>query len=331
MPAGTAPPVVRAVTTRSDDRPPRGARDDGRVRTATSILDDVVQYVERTGFVAHGLHVRVGVDTAEHRWTPDVREEIHSVAKGVAVLATGIAADAGLVDVDEPVGRSMPGVRFGGGTDRVTLRHLLTMTSGVDMPWSASELTDWPDLAHEFLGRPSRGRVFQYANASTYTAMRVLETRVGDVGEFVARRLLGPLGIADVAWSRCPGGHVAGGEGLSLRTAELARLGQLVRDGGEFEGRRVVGSRWCDAMHGDWVERDGAGPGYERYAMAGWDGPGGLWRLHGAHGQMLLFAGDTVVTVTADDHAGADALAASVVTSVARSVATSSVPEAPQA
>lgn len=279
---------------------------------AQRIVDALVQHVERTGFVAHGLHVRSGDATAEHRWTPDVREEVHSVAKGVCVLATGIAADDGLVDVDEPVAASLPDVRFGAGTDQVTLRHLLTMTSGVDMPWSPTELTDWPDLATEFLGRPSRGRVFQYANASTYTAMRVLETRVGDVGEFVARRLFDPLGIEDVPWLRCPNGYVAAGEGLALRTEETARLGLLVRDRGEYLGERVVGGRWCDAMHGDWVEREGTGPGYHRYAMAGWDGPGRLWRLHGAYGQMLLFDGDTVVTVTADDHFGADAFAATV-------------------
>ncbi|WFR68264.1 hypothetical protein P9139_08390 [Curtobacterium flaccumfaciens] len=184
------------------------------------------------------------------------------------------------------------------------------MTSGVDMPWSETELTDWPDLAVEFLGRPSRGQVFQYANASTYTAMRVLETRVGDVGDLVARRLFAPLGIGDVPWQRCPNGYVAAGEGIALRTEELARLGRLVRDRGTFDGQRVVGARWCDAMHTDWVQREGTGLGYERYAMAGWDGPGRLWRLHGAYGQMLLFDGDTVVTVTADDHFGADALAA---------------------
>ncbi|WP_394289359.1 hypothetical protein [Microbacterium sp.] len=51
-------------------------------------------------------------------------------------------------------------------------------------------------------------------------------------------------------------------------------------------------------------------PGYQRYALAGWDGPGPGWRLHGAYGQMLLFSGDAVVAITADDHFGADAMAA---------------------
>ncbi|WIE65630.1 serine hydrolase [Curtobacterium sp. MCLR17_036] len=286
---------------------------------ATSLLDAIVRHVDATGFVAHGVHVRAGDDTAAHHWTPDVRREVHSVAKGVCVLATGIAADDGLVDVDEPVAASLPGLVRGDGVDGVTLRHLLTMTSGIDMPWSPTELTDWPDLAAEFLARPSRGRVFQYANVSTYTAMRVLETKVGDVGAFVSRRLFDPLGIDDVHWARCPNGFVAAGEGLALRTGELARIGRLLRDRGVSDGRRIVGARWCDAMHTEWVHRQGAGPGYERYAMAGWGGPGRLWRLHGAYGQMLLLdeVGDTVVTVTADDHPGADALAAFVAAELA--------------
>ena len=293
-------------------RPDRTRPDRTPSDRAQPVLDALVRRVADTGFGAHGLHVRVGDDTAEHRWTPDVREEVHSVAKGVAVLAVGVAADDGLVDVDEPVAATLPDLCTGAGTDRITLRQLLTMTSGVDMPWSPTELTDWPDLAAEFLSRPSRGRVFQYANASTYTAMRVLERLVGDVGAFVSERVFAPLGIADVGWARCARGFVAGGEGLALRTSELTRLGRLVRDRGVVDGHRVVSARWCDAMHTDWVEREGAGPGYERYAMAGWGGPGRLWRLHGAHGQMLLFDGDAVVTVTADDHAGADAFASAV-------------------
>ncbi|MBT1610058.1 serine hydrolase domain-containing protein [Curtobacterium poinsettiae] len=301
------------------------------MHTAATILDAVVAHVDATGFAAHGIHVRTRTgatdtdDVAEHRWTPDVRREVHSVAKGVCVVAAGIAADDGLVDVDEPIAGYLTGtgLALGDGVDRVTLRHLLTMTSGIDMPWSATELTDWPDLAAEFLRRPSRGRVFQYANASTYTAMRVLETRVGDVGAFVAERLFAPLGIQDVDWQRCPNGFVAGGEGLALRTEEIARLGRLIRNRGMVDGQRMVSARWCDAMHTDWVEREGTGPGYERYAMAGWGGPGRLWRLHGAYGQMLLFdqtEGDTgtVVTVTADDHPGADALAAFVADELSR-------------
>ena len=63
----------------------------------------LVRHIDDTGFGAHGLHVRVGDDVAEHRWTPDGREEIHSVAKAVCVLGAGIAAADGLLDLTDGV------------------------------------------------------------------------------------------------------------------------------------------------------------------------------------------------------------------------------------
>jgi len=270
---------------------------------AASLRDALVEQVDRTGFGAHGLHVRVGDDVAEHRWRPDVREEIHSVAKAVAVLAAGIAADEGLISLDEPVAELLP------TTADITLRHLLTMTSGIDLPYSTTMMTDWPDLSAEFLSRPARGRVFQYSNASTYTAMHALSLRTGDIEEYVRPRLFAPLGLSDVSWRRCPNGRVLGGEGIALRTEEMARLGLLISDRGVWNGRRLVSTGIVDAMHSGWVETGGEGEGYRRYALSGWDGPGDAWRLHGAYGQLIVFAGDAVVTVTADDHGGADAVA----------------------
>jgi len=270
---------------------------------AADLRDLLVARIDETGFAAHGLHVRVGDEIATHRWTPDVREEIHSVAKAVAVLAAGIAADEGLVSLDEPVRSMLP------AATEVTLRDLLSMSSGIDLPWSETMMTDWPDLAAEFLSRPSSGRVFQYSNASTYTAMAALSERTGDVEDFLRTRLFAPLGWADISWRRSPSGHVLGGEGLALRTDELARLGLLIRDRGIVDGHRVVSPGIVDAMHSDWIETGSAGDGYRRYALSGWDGPGDAWRLHGAHGQLIVFVGDAVVTVTAHDHGGADAVA----------------------
>ncbi|MFK3679430.1 serine hydrolase domain-containing protein [Microbacterium sp. NPDC090218] len=279
---------------------------------ARAARDRIVEVVEASGFAAHGLHVRIGAVEAEHRWTPDVREDVHSVAKGVCVLAASIAADEGLIDFDEPVAAALPDFDLGDGVDGVTLRHLLTMSSGIDLPWSETLMTDWPDLAREFLRRPSRGRVFQYSNASTYTAMTVLAARAGDVGDYVDARLFAPLGIEDVVWARSPNGRIEAGGGLPLRTTEMARIGRLIRDRGIWEGRMLVSAGRIDAMHENPVVA-GESPGYDRYALAGWGGPGRAWRLHGAYGQLLIFLEDAVVTITADDHFGADAMASSVV------------------
>jgi CubicO group peptidase (beta-lactamase class C family) len=272
------------------------------VTTAQTVLDRLVRRIDEEGLGAHGAHVLLGSDEAAHRWHDDVREDIHSVSKGVCVLAAGIAADEGLVSLDEPVATYLPRFERGEGVDEVTLRHLLTMTSGIDLPWSPTMLTDWPDLAQEFLRRPSQGRVFQYSNASTYTAMRALGAVVGDVRDWLVPRLFEPLGIHDPQWQRCPLGHVVAGGGLELRTDELARIGQLIRDRGAWGGRQLVSPGWIDAMHDDWGV-SGETPGYDRYALAGWAGPGRAWRLHGAYGQFLIFdeERDAVVTITAHE------------------------------
>lgn len=283
-----------------------------RVTRAQIVRDRIVEQVAHAGFDAHGLHVRIGLDTAEHRWTADIREDVHSVAKGICVLAAGIASDEGAISLDEPVSTSLPDFALGHRVDEVTLRHLLTMTSGVDLPWSDTLMTDWPDLAREFLGRPSSGRVFQYSNASTYTAMAVLAARVGDVGDYLVPRLFSPLGIDDVVWERSPNGRIVAGGGLALRTEELSRLGLLIRDRGAWEGRQLISPEWIDKMHSDW-RAAGDSASYDRYALAGWGGPGPGWRLHGAYGQLLIFLDDAVVTITADDHLGADDIAAFVI------------------
>ncbi|WP_423921340.1 serine hydrolase domain-containing protein [Frigoribacterium sp. 2-23] len=275
---------------------------------AERLRDLIIRDVESSGFNAHGLHVLVGADTAEHRWTADGRADVHSVGKGVCALALGCAEDDGLISIDAPVAPLFPAVSPGAGTEAVTFRDLITMTSGVDFPWTPTLMTDWPDLAQEFLRRPSRGRSFQYSNASTYTAMRALEAVVGDVGDYVDRRLLNPLGIYNAPWERCPRGSIVAGSGLHLRTEELARIGRLIRDDGRWHGERILAARWPRALHSDWV-RAGDSPGYERYAFAGWDGYGHTWRLHGAYGQLVVFSGTTVVTVTAADHDRADRLA----------------------
>jgi CubicO group peptidase (beta-lactamase class C family) len=284
---------------------------------AQTIVDRLVAIATEDGFDAHSIHVLIDDETAEYHWDEDVRRDVHSVAKGVCVLAIGIAADDGVLDVDAPVAGYLDDFALGEDVDGVTVRHLLTMTSGIDFPWSETMFTDWPDLAREFLARPSRGREFQYSNASTYTAMRALETVVGDLPQWLDRRLFGPLAIYSPVWERCPNGRIVAGGGLHLRTIEVARIGRLIRDGGVWQGERLVSSDWVSGMNSDWFER---GPGYEssyrRYALAGWDGPGDAWRLHGAYGQMLVFLGDAVVTVTADDHFKADRMAERIVTTL---------------
>ncbi|MFS0792703.1 serine hydrolase domain-containing protein [Microbacterium sp. 1P10AE] len=271
--------------------------------SASTVLDRIVASIDGEGLGAYGVHVALGGDTAEHRWRSDDPVNVYSVSKGVSALAAGIAADEGILSVDTRVGEMLPDMQLGEGVEEVTLRHLLTMTSGIDFTWFGREPAPWPDLAQEMLRRPTRGpgAVFQYSDASTYVAMRMLGAAVGDVRDWLLPRLFDPLGIHNPQWHRCPRGGIIAGSGLELHTEELSRIARVLRGGGLWRGERIVSAEWVDAMHTDVVDTGGEGD-FARYGLATWQGPGDGWRLDGLYGQYVFIANDRSAAVTITAH-----------------------------
>lgn len=266
----------------------------------------MVRAIEAESLNAYGVVVRVGDDEAEHRWRSDDRVNLYSVSKGVSALAAGIAIDEGVLEEDSCAADHFPSFTFGSGAGATSFRQLLTMTSGIDFEWFAHEPIPWADLAQEMLRRPARdaGRAFQYSDASYYTAMRMLATRVGDVRDWLMPRLFEPLGIHNPQWHRCPRGAIVSGSGLELRTHELARIGRLLRDGGVWGNQRLISENWIRSMHGQWT--DTGGPSFwARYGLGAWAGPHDGWRLDGLYGQYVYIseAHAAVVTITAHEEA----------------------------
>jgi CubicO group peptidase (beta-lactamase class C family) len=274
------------------------------VASAASVLDRIVTAINDEKLDAYGVHVLLGDDEAQHRWRSDDRVNLYSVSKGVSALAAGIAVDDGILSMGTRVAELLPTMHLGHGVEDVTLRHLLTMTSGIDFEWFGSQVVPWPDLAQEMLRRPTRGpgAVFQYSDASTYVAMRMLGAIVGDVRDWLLPRLFEPLDIHNPQWHRCPRGWIVGGSGLELRTEELARIGRVLRDRGSWRGQRIVSDEWISAMHSSWVPTGGNGDS-SRYGITTWGGPGDGWRLDGRYGQYVYLVEnrDAVVTITAHE------------------------------
>ncbi len=279
-----------------------------QVSGAESAVRAFVRAVDAEVLGVYGVHVRRGRETASHRWRSDDRVNLYSVSKGVCALAVGLAVDEGLLTLDSTVADLLPDLPLGPGVAEVTLRHLLTMTSGIDFRWFGHEPVVWPDLAAEMVSRPSAGRRFQYSDVSTYTAMRMLGAVVGDVRDWLLPRLFDPLGIDNPQWHRCPLGWIVGGTGLELRTDELARIGDLLLDRGRWQGRRLVSPEWVDGLHGTWVETGRPAP-MDRYGIATWAGPGRAWRLEGRYGQFVIVHDDAVVTITGHEESLEDRVA----------------------
>jgi CubicO group peptidase (beta-lactamase class C family) len=288
---------------------------------AAAFLDEFVAAVNSESLSVYGVHVLIGADEAQHRWRSDDRENVYSASKGVSALAIGMAVDEGILSLDSTVPELLPAMELGAGVDAVTVGDLLTMSSGIDFAWFGDEPVPWPDLAQEMLRRPTAGpgTAFQYTDASTYVATRMLGAVVGDVRDWLMPRLFDPLAIDNPQWHRCPLGAIMAGTGLELRTEELARIGRVLRDRGRWGARQLVSAAWIDQLHGSWVEtgRD-LPPG--RYGLAVWEGPGDSWRLTGRYGQYVIVndAQNAVITITAHEESRAGRMAELVQTALER-------------
>ena len=191
---------------------------------------------------------------------PDVLHDVRSVTKSVISLLVGIAIDRKLIaGVDQPVLASFPEYAElrSAGKDDILLRHLLAMSSGLawdekrpysDPKNSEIQMARAEDPYRFVLEQPVSSRpdaVWNYSGGSTQLLARVVEKASGKpIEDFAREALFEPLDITDIEWVRMPNGYMAAASGLRLRPRDMAKLGQLFLNGGEWNGRRIVSASW---------------------------------------------------------------------------------------
>jgi CubicO group peptidase (beta-lactamase class C family) len=212
-------------------------------------------------------------------WSRDDLHDLHSVTKSVNSLLMGIALDQGLIeDVDQRISAFFPEHAALFADERkgaLTLEHFLTMTAGLqwdehsysyaDSRNSHVQLHRSGDPVAFTLGLPvvdEPGRRFRYNSGLSITLGEVINRASGlKADEFAERFLFGPLGISDYAWWRYPDGTVQTGGGLALRPRDAAKVGQLMLNGGTWQGERIVSASWVRESTTE--HAPGAGYGYQ--------------------------------------------------------------------
>jgi CubicO group peptidase (beta-lactamase class C family) len=195
---------------------------------------------------------------------PEVRHDERSATKSIIALLLGIAIDRGLIkSIDEPVLSFFPeyaDLRTP-EKDRITLRHIVTMSAGLewhelDIPYtSAANSENRMDAASDpyrfALEQPvvaPPGEIWNYNSGATELVAAVVKKAAGKpVDEFARELLFEPLGIADVEWPKDAHGNVIAAGALRLRPRDLAKIGQLVLQRGNWRGTEVVPASWIDA------------------------------------------------------------------------------------
>ena len=207
-----------------------------------------------------GIDQPWGQPESRIEFTPTTKHDMRSASKSVTSLLVGIAIDRKLIaGVDEPVIKFFPEHRSGtsAGWDALTLRHLLTMSSGIKwdeaLSWNDPN-NDEPHLAYDadpigyVLAKPivaPPDTLWTYNGGGTNLLGSIIERVSGQPLEAFAREaLFQPLDITDLEWKTYENGKIAAAAGLRLRPRDAAKIGQLMLDHGAWNGRQLVSADW---------------------------------------------------------------------------------------
>ncbi|GAA0770509.1 beta-lactamase family protein [Ideonella azotifigens] len=183
--------------------------------------------------------------------TAETLHDVRSAGKSVTSLLVAMAVDQGKIrSLADPVQAYWTAAK-GSAIGDVALSDVLTMRSGLaafdEDPVSAGQedkLDDAADPLGFALGVPRAdppGTVYRYNSLTAYVAGLVVEQASGlPLRDFARVNLFEPLGIRQWRWDADVAGHTKGQGNLWLTARGMAALGELVRNKGEYQGRRVI-------------------------------------------------------------------------------------------
>ena len=165
-----------------------------------------------------------------------------------------------------------------------------------------------PDRAwtKTFLAQPvpyKPGTHFLYNTSATYMLSAIVQKATGmTVLDYLRPRLFEPLGIEHPTWETSPQGITTGGYGLSIRTEDIARFGQLYLQKGNWQGKQLVPAAWVEAATARQTS-NGSNPKSDwdqGYGYQFWRCRHGAYRGDGAFGQfcIVLPEQDAVIAIT---------------------------------
>ncbi len=208
---------------------------------------------------------------------------LKSASKSVLSALAGLAIEQELLDLDQEIAVVLPEGRELDDPDKrtITVRHLLTMTSGLESTsfgnygsWVASRNWVRAALTRPLLADP--GTRFSYSTGGTHLLSATLSRAAGrSTHDFARRHLFDPLGIGPSAWARDRQGIHVGGNNLSLRPRDMLKFGQLYLNRGRWDGEQLLPWQWVD----------------QSTRPAGLAAPRGRGRIYGGYGYLWWLRG----------------------------------------
>lgn len=196
-------------------------------------------------------------------YNPDKTHDLRSSTKSITSLLVGIAIDQGFIDtIDDPIFKYLPAKRRREHSitkkNKITIRHLLTMSSGLDCddwdkrsPGQEDKMyrrKDWIDhvLKLELINEP--GAKNAYCTGGVVLLGEIIAGASSmDYDDFAKKYLFDPLQIVNYRWSYFNNNqNVDSGGHLFLTPRDMAKIGQLVLNKGDWGGKKIVSAPWIE-------------------------------------------------------------------------------------
>jgi CubicO group peptidase (beta-lactamase class C family) len=262
--------------------------------------------IVRNGYLINELYV--------YPYSSGQAHEVMSVTKSVISTLVGIAIQKGYIkDVHQPLFSLLPDQGIANLDEKkkaITLEDLLTMTSGLDCHenpapgevfMQASE--NWVQFMLDLPMAAQPGTTFNYCTGAVELLSAVLQKATGmSAREFANQNLFGPLGIGPIPeerWPSDPQGVTVGGYGLALTPTEMAKLGYLFLNQGQWDSQTVLPADWVTAS----TARHANQGAKKEYGYLWWVDPQGKWyaALGRAGQHIFVYPADSLVVVFTSD------------------------------
>lgn len=273
-------------------------------------LRGVEDYIERTNVA--GLLVLRGSTILLERYALGLEEDLRwssmSMIKSLTSTLVGAALqDGAIASLDDAVSGYLPDLR-GSAYDAVSIRHLITMSSGVDWNEDYTDRQSHVNRYSKSLGdkvpggvlalmrsvasRHPPGSHFNYNTGDTYVLGALLSSATGQtLAEYMSRKVWARFGMEFDAFYtlESEGGQEIGGSRAGMALRDFGRFGVFLLEGGRIGGEPVLPEGWLDAAgsRAFAVEPDTNSYGADGYGYSWWIDPDGAMVAVGFAGQTL--------------------------------------------
>ena len=272
-------------------------------------INEMFNYIKLSKLDIHSiLIVRNGYLVTEGYFYPyrkEYRHILNSATKSITSALVVLALENGFIkSIDQKVVDIFPGMEIKNLDDRkknMTIRHLLTMTAGLE--WSETGAYGAPydsntqmwageNQLQYLLDKPMKeepGKSFYYNSGASHALSAIVQKTTGRASlEYATERIFKPLGISGISWGTDKQGINSGSSRIFMKPEDLAKYGLLYLNKGKWEDKQLIPEKWVEESTRKQIDTPNGLAGRHGYGYQWWQNRFGGNSARGFAGQYLF-------------------------------------------